>query len=84
VNLVLSICTHLIKLDEDEEVGEHGAEQSHHILSPHREETHCRQPAFAPIAFRCPLHIELMLINCNPNRYEVYLFCSYILKSFKC
>jgi hypothetical protein len=24
--MVLSICTHLIKLEEDDEVGEHGAE----------------------------------------------------------
>ncbi len=27
--MVLSICTHLIKLDEDDEVGEHGAVYLH-------------------------------------------------------
>ncbi len=58
MSIVSSIFTHLIKLDEDEEVGEHGAEKSHHILTPHREETHGRQPAFAPIAFRCPHRMD--------------------------
>jgi hypothetical protein len=64
----LSICTHLVKLDEDEEVGEHGAEQSHHILTPNREETHGRQPAFPPIAFRCPHRMDAY-------KMQVYLFC---------